>query len=63
MTQWLYVRGAAWCGGEAGALADALLERALRLHVLPDELTPLTPTVATTTLLEPGTDNCETHVQ
>lgn len=37
--QWLYVRGAAWCGGEAAALADALLERALRLHALPDELT------------------------
>ncbi|CAH2109282.1 unnamed protein product [Euphydryas editha] len=36
--KWLYVRGAAWCGGEARALADALLERALRLHALPDEL-------------------------
>ncbi|XP_045769734.1 uncharacterized protein LOC123870454 [Maniola jurtina] len=38
--KWLYVRGAAWCGGEAAALADALLERQLRLHALPDELRP-----------------------
>lgn len=35
--KWLHVRGAAW-GGEARALADALLERSLRLHALPDEL-------------------------
>ncbi|CAH0719733.1 unnamed protein product, partial [Brenthis ino] len=38
--KWLYVRGAAWCGGDAAALADALLERSLRLHALPDELAP-----------------------
>ncbi|XP_052741169.1 nuclease SbcCD subunit C-like isoform X1 [Bicyclus anynana] len=38
--KWLHVRGAAWCGGEAGALADALLERQLRLHALPEELRP-----------------------
>ncbi|CAB3246750.1 unnamed protein product [Arctia plantaginis] len=38
--KWSYVRGAAWCGAEGGALADALLERALRLHALRDELAP-----------------------
>ncbi|XP_038214323.1 uncharacterized protein LOC119834108 [Zerene cesonia] len=38
--KWLHVRGAAWCGGEAGALADALLERQLRLHAHPLELLP-----------------------
>ncbi|XP_060801570.1 uncharacterized protein LOC106139186 [Amyelois transitella] len=40
--KWLCVAGAAWCGG-AAALADALLERQLRLHALPDELQPLAP--------------------
>ncbi|CAG5054742.1 unnamed protein product [Parnassius apollo] len=39
--KWLYVRGAAWCGGEAAALADALLDALLRLHALPHELQPL----------------------
>ncbi|XP_068617416.1 uncharacterized protein [Battus philenor] len=41
--KWLYVRGAVWCGGEAGALADSLLEKLLRLHALPHELEPLEP--------------------
>ncbi|XP_075975666.1 uncharacterized protein LOC142976263 [Anticarsia gemmatalis] len=36
--KWVYVRGAAWCGAEAAALADVLLERELRAHALPDEL-------------------------
>ncbi|KPI95902.1 hypothetical protein RR46_11615 [Papilio xuthus] len=39
--KWLYVRGAAWCGGEAAGLADALLDKMLRLHALPHELQPL----------------------
>ncbi|XP_050677299.1 uncharacterized protein LOC126973993 [Leptidea sinapis] len=42
--KWLHVRGAAWCG-DAGAMADALLERGLRTHALPDELRdPTRPT-------------------
>ncbi|CAH2047595.1 unnamed protein product, partial [Iphiclides podalirius] len=39
--KWLHVRGAAWCGGEAAALADMLLDKLLRLHALPHELLPL----------------------
>ncbi|CAK1555055.1 unnamed protein product [Leptosia nina] len=39
--KWLHVRGAKWCGGEAESLSDALLEKQLRLHALPDELVPL----------------------
>ncbi|KPJ16084.1 hypothetical protein RR48_06039 [Papilio machaon] len=42
--KWLYVRGAAWCGGEAAGLADALLDKLLRLHALPHELQPLLDT-------------------
>nr|XP_049703664.1 uncharacterized protein LOC126056102 isoform X2 [Helicoverpa armigera] len=41
--KWLAVRGAAWLGAEAAALADVLLERRLRLHALLDELAPLEP--------------------
>ncbi|XP_047025472.1 uncharacterized protein LOC124634100 [Helicoverpa zea] len=42
--KWLAVRGAAWLGAEAAALADVLLERRLRLHALLEELAPLEPT-------------------
>ncbi|XP_059057465.1 nuclease SbcCD subunit C-like [Achroia grisella] len=41
--KWLYVRGAQWCGGEAAALADALLDKQLRLHALREELAPPAP--------------------
>ncbi|KAM3955700.1 LOW QUALITY PROTEIN: uncharacterized protein ACR2FA_010380 [Aphomia sociella] len=44
--KWLYVRGAQWCGGEAAALADVLLDRQLRLHALRDELEPPAPAPA-----------------
>ncbi|XP_045522067.1 uncharacterized protein LOC123712827 [Pieris brassicae] len=39
--KWLHVRGARCCGEEAEVLADALLEKQLRLHALPDELRSL----------------------